>query len=336
MLSPKTWKRKSADVQQPERDDDTERPTRIAIAVDGCLAEDRRCFSCGYNLRGLLPGGTCPECNTPVVESLKGVELDEAPLPWLRGVARGFRCLKFAILILLITPISVMMFMAFGGQAQETAGILLGCTVMLTLPLGGLLALVGFVQATRVEPRVAALGESWTARRISRVMLVAAIGLSIASGFIGPVFGYGAIGDFVASILRPIFAIVSVVALLTFTEYIVKLLERTADVGTLRGARQTRGVARVAAGLVAVSFLGEAAMRTFKGIPRETQHALEGITQFSGGCGACLWLIMGIGFAGAIFGVSRVLDRIVRTTEQRSNLPVARPIPRETHSETGW
>ncbi|MEC9373352.1 MAG: hypothetical protein VYC34_05880 [Planctomycetota bacterium] len=36
------------------------------------LNRDVPCISCGYNLRGMAPASTCPECNAPVEDSLRG------------------------------------------------------------------------------------------------------------------------------------------------------------------------------------------------------------------------------------------------------------------------
>lgn len=36
----------------------------------GYIDHDIVCSACGYNLRGLLPDGKCPECGTPIAESV--------------------------------------------------------------------------------------------------------------------------------------------------------------------------------------------------------------------------------------------------------------------------
>ena len=42
------------------------------------LSEDRACIRCGYNLRGLVDEGNCPECGRPVSDSLRGDVLEHA------------------------------------------------------------------------------------------------------------------------------------------------------------------------------------------------------------------------------------------------------------------
>lgn len=39
-------------------------PEAPAVDAAGCMSEDRFCGTCGYNVRGLIPGGICPECGS--------------------------------------------------------------------------------------------------------------------------------------------------------------------------------------------------------------------------------------------------------------------------------
>jgi len=68
-------------------------PTSTSQAVprdaDGRLAGDMACVQCGYNLRGLEPQGRCPECGSPVGESLRQDLLRFAGAEALRRVGRG-------------------------------------------------------------------------------------------------------------------------------------------------------------------------------------------------------------------------------------------------------
>ena len=47
--------------------------SQIRLDDDGrILEDDLACLACGYNLRGLLPDGACPECGTAVGRSTHG------------------------------------------------------------------------------------------------------------------------------------------------------------------------------------------------------------------------------------------------------------------------
>jgi len=58
------------------------------------ISFDLPCSACGYNLRGLQPTGTCPECGSPARNSLDG----RAARPtWLHTVRRGTMLLGAAM-----------------------------------------------------------------------------------------------------------------------------------------------------------------------------------------------------------------------------------------------
>ncbi|HNQ22247.1 MAG TPA: hypothetical protein PKK06_04050 [Phycisphaerae bacterium] len=57
--------------------------------VAGLIAIDLPCRGCGYNLRGLLPTGRCPECGVPISASCHDDLLCYGPPTWLATLQRG-------------------------------------------------------------------------------------------------------------------------------------------------------------------------------------------------------------------------------------------------------
>ena len=53
------------------------------------LDRDSPCRRCAYNLRGLQPGGVCPECALPIRVSIASDLLSHQDPDWLRGITRG-------------------------------------------------------------------------------------------------------------------------------------------------------------------------------------------------------------------------------------------------------
>lgn len=58
-----------------------------------------RCLNCGYDLAGLEQSGVCPECATPIAESMTPRQLRRAPAPVRLRVARGALWLSIAALL---------------------------------------------------------------------------------------------------------------------------------------------------------------------------------------------------------------------------------------------
>ncbi len=94
--------------------------TLRASAVRG-VERDQACFGCGYNLRGLQVGGSCPECGAPIqFRHLARDLLTEAPLPEIRKLRSGFH---LATLVVLLFPVPLIA--AAMGQTLEITCIAL-------------------------------------------------------------------------------------------------------------------------------------------------------------------------------------------------------------------
>ncbi len=76
------------------------RSTARAIPLD----EDTACRGCGYNLRGLLTDGRCPECGAFVWLSTAGEQLKYANPAWLADVARGAKGMLVALSSVVVVP----------------------------------------------------------------------------------------------------------------------------------------------------------------------------------------------------------------------------------------
>ncbi|MCH7808838.1 MAG: serine/threonine protein kinase, partial [Planctomycetes bacterium] len=156
-----------------------ERPTQAAT-----LVADVSCVKCEYNLRGLSPGGRCPECSEAVASSLGPQRLMFAPGSWLAGSAAGLTVIIWALGIgVPLTICLVRIGIAIGQRALVVEVIDGTHTVRLPpnvyLGIGSAAVLTTFVafvtglfMATRREPQVRFARDTDTIRRAARILLI--------------------------------------------------------------------------------------------------------------------------------------------------------------------
>jgi hypothetical protein len=108
------------------------------------LEHDRACGSCGYNLKGLFPGGVCPECGTPIRARASSneatPELLEAPRSLVIMLAVG--C--FTLIGVVVLKYVVAVCMAIGKASVMWSSAALACV--------GIVWVVGVVLVTLPRP----------------------------------------------------------------------------------------------------------------------------------------------------------------------------------------
>lgn len=113
------------------------------------IDEDLHCVKCGYNVRGLRYGRSCPECNAPIEPASRDVLLsgdDAERRAWRLGLGLAAVCLFAAVAARLLLFV-----LGFWGLSPEVASAYLW--------LGFGLSIVWAVAAWRITP--ASLGRRW-------------------------------------------------------------------------------------------------------------------------------------------------------------------------------
>jgi hypothetical protein len=105
-----------------------------AVAPAGAV-----CRFCGYDIGGLATGGTCPECGSAVMRSLKGNLLEYADPVYLRSLQLGVRILFLAIITINVVETLMGLYAglygALNGFGQSGAPFsAVAATVQLELP----------------------------------------------------------------------------------------------------------------------------------------------------------------------------------------------------------
>jgi len=136
---------------------------------------DLACIGCGYNLRGLSPEHLCPECRTPITQSLRGDLLKYSDLNWLGTIKKGIKLFLTTLVLSLFLVIGAGVIATMGGPADF---------LILVVPIliGGLLLWAVYLTTTQ-EPRVTYSESGMSLRRVIRVCAVL--------NFIGSIFEMG-------------------------------------------------------------------------------------------------------------------------------------------------
>jgi hypothetical protein len=115
----------------------------LKLDADGRIDLDVRCVSCGYNLRGLLPEGRCPECGTAVGRSTRGDFLRFCDPAWVEKLASGMNWILTSIIVSIVV----------GGLGSGLVGATGNPGFGLLGVLGGMVGFVGYWRVTTPDPR---------------------------------------------------------------------------------------------------------------------------------------------------------------------------------------
>jgi hypothetical protein len=140
-------------------------PGAIAVEVD------RPCVRCSYNLRGLPVQGVCPECGTPVEQSLKGILLRFAAPEYLAAVESGLALVLYGILLQIILMVAEVI-AGFAAAASRTSPALVQTAANLIGLVPVAMILVGYWRFTQPDPGFQGIEPPASARSVARVTVI--------------------------------------------------------------------------------------------------------------------------------------------------------------------
>ncbi len=148
----------------------------------GRMAEDLPCIGCGYNLRGLMPTGGCPECGRAVAHSTRVAKMGRCDPAYLRRISGGVDWLIVTCAIVGLVSLLGALWANFeaGHVMIDRVATILFCIIVLT-------GAIGFVAVTTPHELVDRGRERrLSRRRIARVALPTALLLVPVMVSMGP------------------------------------------------------------------------------------------------------------------------------------------------------
>jgi hypothetical protein len=274
------------------------------------IAADLACRECGYNLRTASSAGRCPECGSPVVDSVRHYYTWYAPAARYRSLAAGARLLAFCLGATVIALFLNLTLVATSAH-NDLTGFLIVAWVMV-IPL---LTLGGLITLTRGEHRKpGGEAEGFSARRLVRWLLAltpvlfAAFVAFAVNGSSSQWLAVGAAILFLASLVS------IAVVLVRHIHNLVKSLESQPLDRLLRIALLTVVLTAVASAAAAVSDM-------LRGPSTFLVIALA-----VGASSAVCWICV-------LIGAARGFDRVVSSATETEAADLTR-LPRETNDLT--
>jgi len=140
------------------------------------ITDDRRCVACGYALRGLRPGGRCPECGRPILLT-RSYGIDEIPLGELKRLRHSITLIFAAW-----AAAMALWFWLYYGLLSTAAPYLAGAAI------GALLIAVPLITSfwSKVEEQPLRPWQSITFMiRALLVLAVASLAITVMGHFLG-------------------------------------------------------------------------------------------------------------------------------------------------------
>ncbi len=174
------------------------------------------CFKCSYDLRGLRMDGNCPECGTPVADSLRGILLQFADKEYIAQITSGVSLVLNAILLTVVAMVLNIAATAIGAASGFAPG---NVQLIVSIMMFGLaiMSCIGYFRFATPDPGFTGTEYPDTARRIIRFVVVIQIVIAVIQFIAGllTLSSLGSLTDGIGPVLLVgtiVFGLISLVA----------------------------------------------------------------------------------------------------------------------------
>ncbi|UCC31092.1 MAG: hypothetical protein JSU86_02210 [Phycisphaerales bacterium] len=261
------------------------------------LPEDLLCIHCGYNLRGLSPGGRCPECGTPIGQSLRGDLLSSADPEWLARIHRGQLYIAVGIVVFLAAIPAGPLLSLFTFVLDAPTYVLEGAKTAHSI-LSMLLVLLGVVALTTLDPRLSLSEQPLALRRVVRAAAFVALLVAPLPEYLDFLRHLNVSVDRWVSVTIPVAAFITLgFTVVAASYYLAHLAQRIPDEDLARRTMKTaREFAVLLVGLYVVVPTLEKIFSAVKSAPWSTGYTGVLVEVLAGVLLALAVVIFGIGF----------------------------------------
>lgn len=146
------------------------------------VREDRPCLQCGYNLCGLPVAGNCPECGTPVVNSLRGNLLRYTAPEHLEALHKGVVLVMSGVIAGLLGTVGIIVLQIVSGFVARGPGLpnptLKVISDSIDLVASGI-GLLGWWLLSAPDPSLIGEDRSISSRKLVRAMVIVRVGSAL-------------------------------------------------------------------------------------------------------------------------------------------------------------
>lgn len=229
-----------------------------AVSIHPVIEGPRACVKCGYSITGLFTNGHCPECGTPVAESLRGDLLQHAGKDYLKTILTGHSWVLNGVLAIIVVQVATMLGSITAAMRGATTPPREFTAILSLVGLAvSVWIFLGYVKLTEPDPQFTGLERPDTARQLVRLSAIVTIIVGVIASVLYLSTSLSGVVVLILGALQLVGLAAFVLQFLAMMNYTIWLGRRIPDTWIVRRASMYRWLLPLIAVVGAVAlFLG--------------------------------------------------------------------------------